>query len=257
MAQFCCSAPVFDEQPMKHCPQVGAVPNIPMTADVTSLAEMTDVSCSGVHGAGRASAGTSAAVSAGAAVVAASSGGEVGVKDEGSLLAQAIAQLVESFALAHAIRHCPHGGLLPISAITADVLSAAVPTFVTSAIVHAADGTAAFGTAVAALAVGAVVITGTGVFAMLLVAQAIAQLVESFALAHAIRHCPHGGLLPISATTADVLSAAVPTFVTSAIVHAAAEDTLACRVVISREAASAPATKELSKISTAIMTADI
>ena len=174
MAQFCCSAPVFDEQPMKHCPQVGAVPNIPMTADVTSLAEMTDVSCSGVHGAGRASAGTSAAVSAGAAVVAASSGGEVGVKDEGSLLA-----------------------------------------------------------------------------------QAIAQLVESFALAHAIRHCPHGGLLPISATTADVLSAAVPTFVTSAIVHAAAEDTLACRVVISREAASAPATKELSKISTAIMTADI
>jgi hypothetical protein len=54
-------------------------------------------------------------------------------------LAHAIAQLAGSAAVAHAVKHCPHGALVPISAITADVISAAVPaevTPITSAIVH-------------------------------------------------------------------------------------------------------------------------
>jgi hypothetical protein len=53
-------------------------------------------------------------------------------------LAHAITQLVASFAGLHAIRHCPQGVLLPIvSALMADILSAAVPTFMTSSIVQA------------------------------------------------------------------------------------------------------------------------
>jgi hypothetical protein len=68
-------------------------------------------------------------------------------------------------------------------------------------------------------------VTGTeGDGAVPPLAHAIAQLVASFALAHPIRHCPHGGLLPISPSTTDVLSAAAPTFVTSTIVHAAVDD---------------------------------
>ena len=240
MAHACCSAPVFVAQPMKQLPQVGAMPIIPMTADVVSLAVTTDMSCSSVHGAAAASSGASsgdgggggggadscvggdgrAGSSAGAPCGAGGGFSSCGGGGAGAPpLAHAIAQLVESFAVAHPIRHCPHGGLLPMSPITADVLSAAVPTFVTSAIVHAAaagGGAVAFGAAVAGGGAG----VGAGGAPPL--AHAIAQLVESFAVAHPIRHCPQGGLLPMSPITADVLSAADPTFITSAIVHAAA-----------------------------------
>ncbi|MFN9959920.1 MAG: hypothetical protein ACK55I_43105, partial [bacterium] len=79
---------------------------------------------SGAGGGGVASAVGGSAVPVGSDGVAAGGAGD-------PPLAHAIAQLVASFALAHPIRHCPHGGLLLISPTTADVLSAAVPTFVT------------------------------------------------------------------------------------------------------------------------------
>jgi predicted RNA-binding Zn ribbon-like protein len=208
IAHACCSAPVFDAQPMKHVPHVGAVAIMPITAAVASLALRTEASCSAVQGAAASNAGGGAGVSASGGSAVSVGGTSDGLEEPP--LAHAIAQLVASAALAHPIRHCPHGGLLLISPTTADDLSAAVPTFVTSAIVQAAAGDAGFGTAVAAAGGDAAE------------AQAIAQLVASAALAHPIRHCPHGGLLLISPTTADDLSAAVPTFVTSAIVHDAA-----------------------------------
>ena len=100
---------------------------------------------------------------------------------------------------------------MPISAITADVASAAVPTPITSVIVHtAAEGGGGGGG------------VGTGAVPPPPLAHAIAQLVESGAEAHFMMHWPHGAFGPISAITADTLSAAVPTPITSAIVHTAA-----------------------------------
>jgi hypothetical protein len=75
-------------------------------------------------------------VALGAAVAGGGSGGGVTAGAAPSL-AQARPQLVESFAAAHPIRHCAHSGLLPMSPITAEVLSADDPTCTTSAIVHA------------------------------------------------------------------------------------------------------------------------
>jgi hypothetical protein len=119
---------------MKQLPHVGAVPKRPITAEVASLAVTTDISCACVHGA---AAGPARGSDAGSeSTTEPESPLDDGAAVVGVAVAHAIAQLVESVAVAHPIRHCPHGGLLPISAITADVLSAAVPTFVTSAIVH-------------------------------------------------------------------------------------------------------------------------
>ena len=77
---------------------------------------------------------------------------------------------------------------MPISAITADVASAAVPTPITSAIVHTAaeGGGAALGAAVGGGAGGGGV--GTGAAPPPPLAHAIAQLVESGAEAHFIMH---------------------------------------------------------------------
>jgi len=112
--------------------------------------------------------------------------------------------------------------LLLISPTTADTVSAAATTFVTSASVHAAVPAAATVLAVATIAVAT---TGGDAGGFTGVVHAIAQLVPSVAVAHPIRHCPHGGLLLISPTTADIFaaeSAAAPTLITSATVHAAA-----------------------------------
>ena len=184
---------------IKHLAHAAFVTIIPMTAVAFSAAPSTSVSSMTLQG--RLSGGSDEASCGSMAGGAASTSG---------LCPQAIAQLVESVAVAHLIRHCPHGGLLPISAITADVMSAAVPTFVTSAIVHAGAGTGAFGAAV--VGDGAAVV---GVA----VAHAIAQLVESFAVAHPIRHFPHAGELPIRAITADVLSSEVTTDISCSCVH--------------------------------------
>ena len=142
-------------------------------------------------------------------------------------LAHAIAQLVESAADAHCMMHWPHGAFLPISAITAAVVSAAVPTPITSDTEHAAPpaaaevagagGVGAFGAAVGDGGGGA---GGDGPAPPL--EHAIAQLVESAAEAHFIMHWPHGAFLPMRPITADVGSAAVPTPITSSSVHTAA-----------------------------------
>jgi hypothetical protein len=123
--------------------------------------------------------------------------------------------------------HWPHGAFFPISAITAPVLSAAVPTPITSDVVHAAPpaaaevagagGVGAFGAAVGDGGGGA---AGDGPAPPL--AHAIAQLVESAAEAHFMMHWPHGAFFPIRPITADVGSAAVPTPMTSSSVHTAA-----------------------------------
>ena len=95
-------------------------------------------------------------------------------------LAHAITQLVESVAEAHFTMHWPHGAFLPMSAITAPIVSAAVPTPITSDIVHTAAGGAGGGGEVGRRGAGVAAWTGAAFVAAGAAAPAEQQLRGQF-----------------------------------------------------------------------------